>query len=85
MLGELVKGKRFPSKRVVADSIYGWSAVFVDTVESSGSKEHQNFFWYRRRVSEGTEGPREQVFFSSAPPLVQGCPLLFGSVAFAGP
>jgi SRSO17 transposase len=113
MLEEMVKEKPFPFRWVVADSIYGSSPDFIDTVENipdlrylvsvpsdtpcwltapitrkktykyagqirektvlestekkpitmeSLAKSIHNFFWYRRKVSEGTKGPIEYEF-----------------------
>ena len=113
MLEEMVKEKPFPFRWVVADSIYGSSPDFIDTVQNcpglryfvsvssdtpcwltapitrkkkykyggqirertvlestekkpitmeSLAKSIHNFFWYRRKVSEGTKGPIEYEF-----------------------
>jgi SRSO17 transposase len=108
MLEDMVKEKPFPFRWVVADSIYGSSPDFINTVEKypdlryfvsvpldtpcwltapitrkkkykysgkirektvlestekkpitveSLAKSINNYFWYRRKVSEGTKGP----------------------------
>jgi SRSO17 transposase len=113
MLKELVQEKPFPFRWVVADSIYGSSPDFINTVENcpdlryfvsvpsdipcwltapitrekkyryrgqihektvlestekkpitveSLAKSINDFFWYRRKVSEGTKGPIEYEF-----------------------
>jgi SRSO17 transposase len=113
MLKDLVQEKPFPFRWVVADSIYGSSPDFINTVENypdlryfvsvpsdtpcwlsapitrkkkyryrgqihektvldstqkkpitveSLAKSINDFFWYRRKVSEGTKGPIEYEF-----------------------
>ncbi len=113
MLEDLVQENPFPFKWVVADSIYGNSPDFINTVEKhpelryfvsvpsdtpcwltapitrkkkykysgqirektvlestekksitveSLAKSINNYFWYRRKVSEGTKGPIEYEF-----------------------
>jgi len=113
MLEDLVEKKPFPFRWVLADSIYGSSPDFMDTVENcpdlryfvsvpsdtpcwltapitrkkkykyagqvhektvlestekkpitmeSLAKSINSFFWYRRKVSEGTKGPIEYEF-----------------------
>jgi SRSO17 transposase len=110
MLEDIVRKKPFPFKWVMADSIYGSSPDFIETVEKHSdlhyfvsvpsdiscwltapitrqkkykykgqvrektildrtekkpitvealAKSIHNFFWYRRKVSEGTKGPIE--------------------------
>lgn len=113
MLKDIMQAKQFPFRWVVADSIYGSSPDFIDTVENcpdlryfvsvpsdtpcwlimpitrkkqykykgqmrektvlestqrkpitieSLAKSINTFFWYRRKVSEGTKGPIEYEF-----------------------
>ena len=113
MLEALVQEKPFPFRWIVADSIYGSSPDFINTVENrpelryfvsvpsdtacwltepitrkkkykyrgqirektvlestekkpitveSFAKSINNYFWYRRKVSEGTKGPIEYEF-----------------------
>jgi len=62
MLNNLADEGILPFKYILADFFYGVSPEFIDTNRkpislSTLAKNTNSYFWYRRKVSEGTKGP----------------------------